>query len=255
MTSIEEIKNYWNRQPCNIRHSKKEIGTKEYFDDVEKKKYFVEPHIPKFADFNNWKNKRVLEIGCGIGTDAVNFARNGAEYHGIELSKKSLELTKKRFKIYNLHGRFYNINAEKNMDFLPKNSFDLVYSFGVIHHTINPKKIVKNIFNLLKPGGTLKIMLYATNSWKKFTIDNYDTQYEAQKNCPLAKTYTKEEVSGLLDKFNNIKIEQHHIFPYKIEPYKNNIFIKEDWFENMPSDMFKILEKNLGWHLCITAFK
>ena len=71
--SIEEVRDFWNRRPCNIRHSPKPVGTKEYFDEVEARKYFVEPHIPEFAQFQRWRGKKVLEIGCGIGTDSINF--------------------------------------------------------------------------------------------------------------------------------------------------------------------------------------
>ena len=72
--TVRDVQDYWNRRPCNVRHSKLEVGTRAYFDEVEERKYFVEPHIPEFAQFSRWKGKRVLEIGCGIGTDAVNFA-------------------------------------------------------------------------------------------------------------------------------------------------------------------------------------
>src|SRR5262249_4554724 len=96
-SSIQEVKDYWNRRPCNIRHSPKPVGSKEYFDEVEARKYFVEPHIPGFAEFARWKDKEVLEVGCGIGTDATNFARAGAKYTGIELSETSLDLAKQRF--------------------------------------------------------------------------------------------------------------------------------------------------------------
>ena len=253
--NIDKIKSYWNDRPCNIKHSNKEFGTIEYFNEVEKKKYLVEPHIPIFADFKKWKGKKVLEIGCGIGTDSVNFGRHGADYYGIELSDKSLEITKKRFEVFNLKGKFYNINSEENLDFLGLESFDLIYSFGVIHHSPNPDKIIENAYKLLKDTGTLKIMVYAENSWKKIMIDSDYDQYEAQNNCPLAYTYTNQQVKHLLQNFTNIHIWQTHIFPYKIPEYKQNKYVKEDWFRSMSTEMFSTLENKLGWHLCITSNK
>jgi hypothetical protein len=98
-------------------------------------------------------------------------------------------------------------------------------------------------------------MLYATNSWKKIMIHNGLDQYEAQSGCPIAKTYTHSEVHELLKDFENINITQEHIFPYNIVEYKKKKYVKEKWFEYMPDDMFKSLEKSLGWHLCITANK
>tara|TARA_B100001057_G_scaffold500688_1_gene617166 strand:+ start:7940 stop:8728 length:789 start_codon:yes stop_codon:yes gene_type:complete len=252
---IEVIKKYWNERPCNLNHSKLELGSKEYFDEVERKKHFVEPHIISFANFSNYSGKKVLEIGCGIGTATVNFIRNGAYYTGIELSDESLKICKQRLAVYDLSGVLYNLNAEDNIDFLGVESFDLIYSFGVIHHSPNPEKIMANAYKLLKPGGTLKIMVYAENSWKKMLIDKDQEQYEAQNGCPLAYTYTHDEVKSLLKNFKNIHINQTHIFPYKIEPYKNNIYEKEEWFKVMSDTMFKILEEKLGWHLCVTATK
>ena len=111
--TIETVAEYWNRRPCNIRHSSAPIGTREYFDAVEERKYFVEPHIPGFADFGSWRDKAVLEIGCGIGTDAVNFARHGARYTGVELSAVSLELAQKRFGVFGLNGSWARCNAEE----------------------------------------------------------------------------------------------------------------------------------------------
>ena len=102
MKKIIKVKKYWNRQPCNIKFSRKKFLSKEYFEEVKKKKYFVEPHIPRFAEFNKYKNKNVLEIGCGIGTDAIEFIKRGCRYYGIDFSEKSVEITNARIIKYNL---------------------------------------------------------------------------------------------------------------------------------------------------------
>src|SRR5713226_3022404 len=98
--SISEVSAYWNARPCNIRHSPKPVGTKEYFDEVEARKYFVEAHIPGFAEFERWRGKKVLEIGCGIGTATINFARAGAQVTTVDLSDKSMELARKRAAVF-----------------------------------------------------------------------------------------------------------------------------------------------------------
>ncbi len=91
------------------------MGTKDYFDEVEARKYFVESHIPDFADFKSWKGKKVLEIGCGLGTDTINFARHGAQVTAVDLTEKSLELARQRAKVFGLEDRirFIQANAEE----------------------------------------------------------------------------------------------------------------------------------------------
>ena len=96
-------------------------------------------------------------------------------------------------------------------------------------------------------------MLYANQSWKNYMIDAGFDQPEAQYGCPIANTYTEEEVSTLLEGFDIISIDQNHIFPYQIEPYKEGRFEKQPWFEVMPDEIFNVLKKKLGWHLLITA--
>src|ERR1700744_2372637 len=100
--ALERVQKYWNDRPCNIRHSTAPIGTKEYFDQVEARKYLVEPHIPAFAEFEKWRGKKVLEIGCGIGTDTMNFALAGAHVTTVDLSDRSMDLARKRAAVYGL---------------------------------------------------------------------------------------------------------------------------------------------------------
>jgi SAM-dependent methyltransferase len=253
--TLNEVKEYWNTRPCNVKHSQAIIGSKEYFDEVEKRKYFVEPHIPAFAEFERWKGKKVLEIGCGIGTDAVNFARAGAEYTGVELSEESLTLTKNRFEIYGLTGRLECANAEEIDQVFLGEKFDLIYSFGVIHHTVMPSKVVEAVRPLMHSESLFKLMLYAKNSWKSNMIEAGLDQPEAQSGCPIALTYDDQEVRELLSQFNITEIRNDHIFPYIVSKYINYEYEYEPWFKAMPVDMFKALEKVMGWHKLITCQK
>lgn len=251
--TIEEVKKFWNDRPCNVKHSSKDIGTKEYFNEVEKKKFFVEPHILKFTYFPSCEGKKVLEIGCGLATVGVNFAFHGADYTGVELSEESFELAKKRFEVFEQTGKFYSGNAEELSSFVPVETYDLIYSFGVIHHSPHPEKIISEIKKYMNENSVLKIMLYAKDSWKNYMIESGLDQPEAQYGCPIAQTYSKQDVVELLEEYEVLSIEQDHIFPYQVEPYKKGEYLKQPWFESMPDEMFRTLEKNLGWHLLITA--
>jgi SAM-dependent methyltransferase len=252
--SIDDVAAYWNRRPCNVRHSQREVGSKEYFDEVETRKYFVEPHIPSFANFPRWAGKRVLEIGCGIGTDGVNFARAGAIYSAIELSEASLALTKRRFELYGLEANLVLGNAEQLDRLFKQGEFDLVYSFGVVHHTPRPRAVIEAARRVIRNDGELRIMLYARNSWKAMMIEAGLDQPEAQSGCPIALTYTKEEVLDLLEgSFRAESITQDHIFPYSIDKYVKYDYEIQPWFRAMPRQMFDALQKQLGWHLLVCA--
>ena len=172
----------------------------------------------------------------------------------MELSSESLALAKKRFDVYNQYGNFYEGNAEELTNFLPEDKYHLIYSWGVLHHTPHPEKAMAEISKYLAKDGVFKLMLYASESWKNYMISIGLDQPEAQYGCPVAYTYTEEEIYDLLgDHFEVVSIERDHIFPYQIEPYKKGEYIKEPWFETMPDEMFEVLEKKLGWHLLITA--
>ncbi len=251
--NITTVREYWNARPCNIRHSNSELGSEQYFNEVEERKYFVEPHIPRFAEFKKWKDKKVLEIGCGIGTDAVNFARAGAQYTAIELSQKSLDIAQKRFEVFGLDGRFYLGNAEDLLSIIPIEEYDLIYSFGVIHHTPNPKNIIDSVKRYMHSDSEFRLMMYAKNSWKNIMIEGGYDQPEAQSGCPVAYTYTQDELRLLLDDFEILDIHQDHIFPFVVEKYIKYEYELQPWFKAMPEKMFDTLCKSLGWHTLISC--
>ncbi|MBA3335012.1 MAG: class I SAM-dependent methyltransferase [Acidobacteria bacterium] len=267
---ITRVQDYWNRRPCNIRHSTAEIGTKEYFDQVEARKYLVEPHIPAFAEFERWKGKKVLEIGCGIGTDTINFARAGAEVTAVDLSVESLKLAQQRAEIFGLSDRikFYEVDAEKLSEYIPSQKYDLVYSFGVIHHSPHPEKIIEQIRqHFVHSGSELKIMVYYRYAWKVLWImltngrgqfwklDRWIAEHsEAQTGCPVTYSYTKKTVVDLIGEGFEIKEKYvEHIFPYRIKDYVKYQYVKEWYWRIFPNSIFRTLEKKLGWHLCVTA--
>jgi SAM-dependent methyltransferase len=255
-SDIDAVRNYWNNRPCNIKHSDLPLGSVEYFDAVEARKYFIEPHIPAFAQFDRWKGKRVLEIGCGIGTDGINFARAGAHYVGVELSAASLSIAKRRFEVFGLEGQLIEADAENlSQSDVPDGPYDLVYSFGVLHHTPGPAIALRQIREFMSEESELKIMMYAQNSWKSMLIQGGLDQPEAQDGCPIALTYTREDIHDLLKEsdFGTEEIRQDHVFPYQIAEYVEYRYELEPWFAAMPPNLREAMARHLGWHLLITA--
>ena len=162
-TNIADVRGYWNANPCNSRLSQ-ETDRRRYFEEISRKRYQGRDwHVPIIAKFNSFRGKDVLEIGCGIGTDGIEFARNGARYTGVDLTPKSTELAAERFALFGVPGRFEVANAEERLPFAD-NCFDHVYSFGVIHHSPTPEKIIREVYRVLRPGGTLTVMLYNRSS-------------------------------------------------------------------------------------------
>ena len=267
---ISDVYTYWNSRPCNIRHSNKSIDSVEFFDEVSEKKYRAEPHKKEFLALEQWKGKRVLELGSGLGTDAIQFARAGADVVCVDLTDFSLELCKKNFELHGLQGTFFQGNIEELDTFLPESylqSFDLVYSFGVIHHTPHPAKVFQQIARYVKPSGELRCMVYSKFSYKLFWLmKEYDTwsfehpellvqQYsEAQEGCPITYTYTFDEIKDLIAPYFSIQsIWKDHIFCWDIESYKKNMFVPAKAFESVDPTYFRQMEKELGWHTMFVA--
>jgi 2-polyprenyl-3-methyl-5-hydroxy-6-metoxy-1,4-benzoquinol methylase len=268
--SIADVQRYWDARPCNIRHSSKPIGSKEYFDEVEARKYLVEPHIPAFADFERWRGRRVLEVGCGIGTDSINFARAGADLTAVELSGESLSIAAQRAEVMGVGDRirFVQANAEELTSALEEEPFDLVYSFGVVHHTPHPERALAKMRALTAPGGILKLMVYHRRSWKVFWIvaahgrgrfwnaDEVIAKHsEAETGCPVTFAYTRGQACELVERsgFRVQDLHVDHVFPYRIRDYVQFRYVKEPYFRWMPEPLFRAFERRLGWHLLVTA--
>jgi SAM-dependent methyltransferase len=159
--SIDDVRDYWERDPCGAATASAEDRL-EYFLEVERFRYESAPSIRDVAKFGHYAGKRVLEIGCGIGTDGAQFVLGGADYTGVDLTEAAVELASENFSVRGLEGTFRSADAEQ----LPfeQGSFDHVYSFGVIHHTTRPERVVAAIHRVLKPGGTFTVMLYNRTS-------------------------------------------------------------------------------------------
>jgi ubiquinone/menaquinone biosynthesis C-methylase UbiE len=264
---IDTVRSYWNARPCNIRHSPRPVGSREYFDEVEARKYFVEPHIPGFAEFDRWAGKRVLEVGCGIGTDTINFARAGARVTAVDLSSESLGVARQRAAVFGFDDiEFYEADAEHLLDVVGPQTFDLVYSFGVLHHTPHPDVAVGQLRRLMGPDSELRIMVYSRVSYKLFWIMQEEGVWdmgridelvarnsEAQTGCPVTYSYTDDSVARLLQGFDVVDVHKAHIFTWDVAHYRDYEYVKDPAWANVSDDELAELEKELGWHLLVTA--
>jgi len=161
----DEVRSFWERGPCGSGSAI--VGelaplTREWFEQIEAHRYKLEPFIHSVAQFSRHHGKKLLEVGVGAGTDHLQWARAGAECFGVDLTEAAIETTRARFALYGFQTSLQRLDAE----LLPfsDNSFDLVYSWGVIHHSEKPENIVKEIRRVLKPEGMFLGMLYGRHS-------------------------------------------------------------------------------------------
>ncbi len=148
----------WSQDPCGAMYVREhELGTREFFESVEKHRYSeYAPWMPELMGFNQFSGAKLLEIGCGMGTDLLQFAKGGAHCHAVDLTPRSVEITRHRFGLYGFKGLFAISDGER----LPfrDNSFDVVYSNGVLHHTPDTAGAIKEVHRVLRPGGIAKVM-------------------------------------------------------------------------------------------------
>ena len=159
----ERVRAFWQANPCGVKFADAAPGTRHFYELVEAHRFTKERHIPFAADFAGARGLKVLEVGCGLGTDGAQFAEAGADYTGVDLTEAAVELARKRFELFDLPGQFQTADAE-NLPF-PDGSFDLVYSHGVLHHTPETGKAIQEIHRVLRPGGRAVVMLYHRGSY------------------------------------------------------------------------------------------
>jgi ubiquinone/menaquinone biosynthesis C-methylase UbiE len=157
-----EKREFWSDYQPGFRFAGSPVGTREFFDEVTAYRDAIEPHIPEVVDFPRWSGSKVLEAGCGIGTDGVRFARAGAEYTGFDFSPTALSLARHRFEMEGLDGRF--VSGSVTQLPLREETFDLVFSHGVIHHVDDTEATLREFERVLKPGGTALVMVYHRRS-------------------------------------------------------------------------------------------
>jgi ubiquinone/menaquinone biosynthesis C-methylase UbiE len=206
-----EVVEFWNSEPCGTRY----LGEKSEFDAHARARYQLEPHIPAFARFTSARGLRVLEIGVGIGADYEQWLKAGAIATGVDLSAASLEHARRRCERAGLVPDLHAADAE-NLPFA-SNSFDVVYTYGVIHHSPNTSKCLNEAWRVLKPGGKARMMLYHHASltgimlWLRYGIWRGQSirqcVYEHLES-PGTKTFTRSEVVAMMRDFGNVTIEQ-----------------------------------------------
>lgn len=149
---------FWTEHQPGFRFTDEPVGTPEFFAAVERHRYSLEPAIPQKARFGDWDGRDVLEAGCGIATDGINFARHGANYTGVDFSDSAVSLAQRRFELEDVPGRIVHSSITE----LPvaDRSQDLVYSNGVIHHVPDTQRAIDEMFRVLRPGGKAIVMIY-----------------------------------------------------------------------------------------------
>src|SRR5262245_57560621 len=163
---LSGVNAFWDTEACGTHFVSGAENLADFYEKFREQRYRTEWHIPLLVPFADAKGKSVLEIGTGNGADAAMFALNGATYTGVDLTETALEATRNHFEVLGLTGSFQTGNAEQ-LSF-PNETFDWVYSHGVLHHTPNPQRAIDEVWRVLKPNGRAIIMLYHKHSFNYY---------------------------------------------------------------------------------------
>jgi ubiquinone/menaquinone biosynthesis C-methylase UbiE len=256
----------WGQDPCGAVYDREhELGTREFFDEVERYRYKeYAPWMPRVMEFEKFRGARLLEVGCGMGTDLLQFARGGARCTGIDLTPRSIEITRHRFKLYGADGNFM-ISDGEHLPFQSE-SFDVVYSNGVLHHTPDTAGSIREVHRVLRPGGVVKIMLYHRNSlnyWLEIVlrrgvlgleflrgrsseeIMSRVIEFSDSNALPLVKVYSRKEVRELFGMFKDVRVDVEQLLRSELRILSPLV----------SDSMFDRLCKSIGWNVIITAKK
>ena len=211
------VKDFWDEASCGEKLYMQGSELREQFANQLKTRYELEPYIPEFAEFDRWKGQKVLEIGVGLGADHQRFAEGGANLHGVDLTPRAIRNTHNRFDLLGLKSELQTADAE-NLPFKDA-EFDMVYSWGVIHHSPNTHKAANEIHRILKPGGNARVMIYHSQSfvgymlWVRYGLlrlrpfTSLRTIYANYLESPGTKAYSVDEAKQLFERFSSVKID------------------------------------------------
>lgn len=206
-----QVKSFWNDQCCGTTCTVAEKFTWEYFEQIEQWRYTDQPFIHSFAQFSRYHGKRVLEVGFGAGTDFIQWLRAGARATGVDLTEEALAHLTHRVKVYQLPlPEDLRVADAENLPFA-SGSFDLGYSWGVLHHSPDTPRAIAELVRVVRPGGEIKIMLYNRRClavfklWVKHALlarqpwKNFHWVMWHRLESIGTKGYTKTEVMRMLE--------------------------------------------------------
>lgn len=233
----DKVTSYWNAAACGTEVAQHKKFSKNYFEDIESYRYKVEPEIFSFAQFSRFNNKKVLEVGVGAGTDFLQWVRSGAQAYGIDATLEAIEHTRQRLSVYGLSTPYYLEVADAQALPFDNESFDLVYSWGVIHHAPDTQKCLHEIIRVTKPGGSIKVMVYnryslfAVYRWllaalfKGKPFQSLKTVLYHNQESPGTQAFTRKEVLAMLhDQPIDIISIQSKVTYHDLLCYKSKFF-------------------------------
>jgi ubiquinone/menaquinone biosynthesis C-methylase UbiE len=245
----QRVKTYWEREACGEIHADAPEGEPEFYDQVERRRDELEPHIATFANFEGARGLRLLEIGVGLGTDFTRFVRAGADATGVDLTERAIGLVRRRLELEGLRAELLVADAE-NLPF-EDGAFDRVYSWGVLHHTPQTEKAVSEAIRALRPGGELCVMLYARHSWVGYGFWVRHGLLAGRPWRSIANVLAHNMESEGTKAYTKRELEQ--MFAAIAEPRIDQVSTVYD--RQIAGPLARLTGDRLGWHLVIRGRK